>query len=263
MNIFGVIITKSKNLLPDTFANRALMGPFIILSAVDSTNNYAMAKLHAGTIQSGSCFHAIEQSAGKGQRGKCWMGKKGENITMSVCVQPVHREFPFLLPAAMALGCYDFIKEFNVENVFVKWPNDVYISDKKAAGILIENIFLGVHWEWAVVGTGVNVNQDDFGTLSGKAISLKEATGSTFDVIFESRRLHKMLLARLDWMTGRSSGEIMEAYNSVLYKKDQEVRLKMGAAVFSTVISHVDINGGLVTKDTMERNFAVGDVIFV
>ncbi len=56
--------------------------------------------------------------------------------------------------AAMALACYDFINGFGVGNVSIKWPNDIYIGDRKAAGILIENMMRGSDWQWAVVGTG-------------------------------------------------------------------------------------------------------------
>ena len=206
MNIFGVMITKSRNLFAETFADRTLKGPFIILSGVDSTNNYAMAKLHAGVIEAGSCFQAVEQTAGRGQRGRKWEGVKGENITMSVCLRPVHAEFPFLMSAAMALGCYDFIKESGPENVFIKWPNDVYIGDRKAAGILIENSYHGNSWDWAVVGTGVNINQQEFGELSAKATSLGLVLDKSFDVTFMAKHLHDCLWKRWHWMALKTSG---------------------------------------------------------
>jgi BirA family biotin operon repressor/biotin-[acetyl-CoA-carboxylase] ligase len=263
MNIFGVIITKSRNLFAETFANHALRGPFIILSEVDSTNNYAMAKLHATAIQAGSCFQAVEQSAGKGQRGKRWAVKKGENITMSVCLRPTHAEFPFLLSAAMALGCYDFIKESGAADIGIKWPNDVYIGDRKAAGILIENVFLGSVWQWAVVGTGVNVNQSDFGELGLKATSLKLVTGEEFDVTAKAKELHRYLLARAMWMQGKTGKEIMQEYNQLLYRRNEEVRLKKDSAVFTTTIKRVSESGELITADTMERAFMVGDIEFV
>ncbi len=263
MNIFGVIITKSKNLFAETFVDHIPEGPFIIVSEVDSTNNYAMAKLHAGAVLPGTCFQAIEQTSGKGQRGRQWEAAKGENITMSVCLQPVHAEFPFLLSAAMALGCYDFIKESGGKNVFVKWPNDVYISDRKAAGILIENIFSGSSWKWAVVGIGININQSEFGQLDVKATSLRLALKRSFDVTAEAKALHGFLLARLGWMKGQTNEEIMRAYNGVLYKKDQEVRVKKDSAVFTTMIKSVSSSGELITEDTMERSFKVGEVEFV
>ncbi|HWJ29844.1 MAG TPA: hypothetical protein VNS32_25115, partial [Flavisolibacter sp.] len=70
-------------MLQQTSANHTPITPFIILSTTESTNNYAMAKLHAGMVQHTSCFFAIEQTGGRGQRGKQWLSNPGDNITMS------------------------------------------------------------------------------------------------------------------------------------------------------------------------------------
>ena len=205
---------------------------------------------------------AIEQTAGKGQRGRSWEVRAGENITMSTVLQPAAYE-PFLYSAAMALACYDFINGLGVENVFVKWPNDIYIGDRKAAGILIENMMRGAFWQWAVIGTGVNVNQDEFPSSLVKAISLKQATGVHHDLVSSARLLHQHILSRHEWLKSVSSDKVMAEYNSRLYKKDEEVKLKNGPAVFNTVIKGVSLNGELLTYDTMERRFSVGEIEFV
>jgi len=257
------MFTKSMHLFAETFANHTPGDPFIILSEVDSTNNYAMAKLHANAVPAGTCFQAVSQTAGKGQRGRQWQARPGENITMSVCLHPVHPSFPFLLSAGMALGCYDFIKEYVSEPVAIKWPNDVYVNDRKAAGILIENLFRGGAWEWAVAGTGVNVNQAGFGELSARATSLAIATGHDFDVTAAARRLHRHLVARHEWVAQSTPDGILSAYNAVLYRKNETVRLKKDSAVFSTVIREVNIQGELVTRDALERTFRVGEIQFL
>lgn len=238
------------------------MTPFIILSSVDSTNNYAMAKLHAGMLEPGTCFLAIEQTAGKGQRGRQWQVTPGENITMSAVLQPFSYK-PFLFSAAIALGCYDFIKGLGAENVSVKWPNDIYIGDRKAAGILIENIMKGGRWEWAVVGVGVNLNQEEFEAGLSKAVSLKMATGRVFNLAESGKKLHKAIMARIEWLKGVAGEPVMKEYNSLLYRRGLQVRLKQGAVVFNSVIKEVTDDGMLVTTDALERSFAVGDVEFV
>jgi BirA family transcriptional regulator, biotin operon repressor / biotin---[acetyl-CoA-carboxylase] ligase len=232
--------------------------PLIILSSTGSTNNYAMAKLHAGMVAAGTCFMAIEQTAGKGQRGKSWEVRAGENITMSTVLQPAVYE-PFLYSATMALACYDFIKGFGVENVKIKWPNDIYIGDRKAAGILIENMMRGSKWEWAVIGTGVNLNQEEFPVSLVKAISLKQVTGVHHDLVSSARVLHRHILSR----HRNISADIMAEYNAMLYKKNKEVRLKQGAVSFNTMIKEVLPSGELITYDTMERKFSVGEVEFI
>lgn len=63
---------------------------FTILHSVDSTNNYAMAQVHAGLATHGNTYLSIEQTSGKGQRGKAWKSIAGENITMSIVLKPGH-----------------------------------------------------------------------------------------------------------------------------------------------------------------------------
>ena len=83
---------------------------FKILDTVDSTNNYAMAKVHAGMTSHGMVWFAHEQTAGKGQRGKNWETEAGKNIAMSLVLQPetLHATQQFYLSAAVALSCFEF-----------------------------------------------------------------------------------------------------------------------------------------------------------
>ena len=252
-----------------TFANHTPITPFIILSSVESTNNYAMAKLHAGMVQHGSCFIAIEQTSGRGQRGKQWLSNPGDNITMSTIFELLHSvsanvtAFPFLLSASMALGCYDFIKDFGVKQVTVKWPNDLYIGDRKAAGILIENIFRGHDWEWTVAGTGVNINQESFPAEAINAISLKMLTGKHYDTVKMGRKLFEFLYNRFGQLRDASTGNIMKEYNSLLYLKGEELKLKKDNIVFTARIEQVSASGELITSGAVEQHFKVGEIEFV
>ena len=224
-------------------------------------------------LEPGTCFLALEQTAGKGQRGKQWVVNPGENITMSTVFAPSQRNsgtapsrirsFPFLLSAAVVLGCYDFIKGFGVPDLFIKWPNDVYSGDRKAAGVLIENLYKGQLWEWAVAGTGINLNQTEFPLIDKKPVSIRMYTGKQHDVVQMGKLLHKFLSARYTWLEAKSADEIMDEYNSRLYRKGDEVRLKKESMVFTTRIVNVSANGELVTSDTLERKFKVGEVDFV
>ena len=113
----------------------------IILPVIDSTNNYAMGQATAGKAGHGTVYFTLEQTAGKGQRGKTWLATPGENIMMSVVIEPhpLKTSQQFLLSAAIALGCYDFFKNYAGDETSIKWPNDIYWRDRKAAGILIES----------------------------------------------------------------------------------------------------------------------------
>ncbi|MEO8584424.1 MAG: biotin--[acetyl-CoA-carboxylase] ligase [Flavitalea sp.] len=245
-----------------TFSVGPLREPFIIVSTVQSTNNYAMAKLNAEMVLPGTCILAVEQTAGKGQRGRQWQAEPGQNITMSIVVPAFHHlSYPFLESAILAMCCYDFIKDEGAQNLSVKWPNDIYIGDRKAAGILIENVFRGSEWRSSIAGIGINVNQTAFGGTD-KAISLKHATGKHFEVIGLGKRLHSKIMVELEASKTQTAEQILFNYNSKLYKRGAEVRLKKGARVFSTTITGVSLSGELLTTDTLDQRFSVGEVEF-
>lgn len=225
-----------------------------------------MAKLHNRLLRSETAILALHQTAGKGQRGRHWQTAAGENITMSTVfnaseLAPAAR-FPFLLSATAALSCYDFFKDLQVQDVTIKWPNDVYIDDRKAGGILIENILKGNSIEWSIVGTGINLNQVEFGELS-KATSIRLATGKFLDVVEMGRGLHEKLCRRFAALKTVTASQIMAEYNGRLFKAGSEVKLKKNNIVFSTRILRVSPEGELVTFNQLEQSFKVGEVEFV
>jgi BirA family biotin operon repressor/biotin-[acetyl-CoA-carboxylase] ligase len=126
--------SKNRNLLSYPAIGQRL----IILPSIDSTNNYAMGQANAGLAGHGTVYFALEQTAGKGQRGKSWITTVGENIMMSVVIEPQSLKIndQFLLSAAIALGCYDFFKSYAGDEISIKWPNDIYWRDRKAGGYL-------------------------------------------------------------------------------------------------------------------------------
>jgi BirA family biotin operon repressor/biotin-[acetyl-CoA-carboxylase] ligase len=87
----------------------------IVLEKVDSTNNYAMALIQKGFAISENAVFAIEQTDGKGRRGKEWKSNKGENIILSITVQmqwlPISQQFE--LSVGIALACHEFISKYN------------------------------------------------------------------------------------------------------------------------------------------------------
>lgn len=238
--------------------------PFIILPTIDSTNNYAMRQIQAGLANHGITWFAREQTAGKGQRGKSWLTTPNQNIMLSTVIVP--RLSPgqqFLLSATVALACYDFYKNYAGEEASIKWPNDVYWRDRKAGGILIENVFRGADWLYAVVGIGININQVEFDPSLPNPVSLKQITGKDLDAVQLAEVLCQALEIRYQELMTNGAQSILTAYRQVLYKMLQQVTLKKGNILFETTICGVSDTGHLLTKDVMEREFDFGEVEFV
>jgi BirA family biotin operon repressor/biotin-[acetyl-CoA-carboxylase] ligase len=236
---------------------------FTILDTVDSTNNYAMARVDDGLARHGMAWFANEQTAGKGQRGKSWTSEKGKNVAMSLVLSPEQLKITshFHLSAAVALACFKFLERYIDGETKIKWPNDLFWRDRKAGGILIENKLQGKIWKWAVVGIGINVNQTVFNRDLNNAVSMKQIRGRTFDVIDLATDLRELLIFTLAEQTGLE--KILQQYNQHLYKINELVTLRKGGTRFDTVIKEVSPQGKLVTVDAIEREFDFGEVEWV
>ena len=236
----------------------------IVLERVESTNNYAMGLIQKGSVSSGTGIFAWEQTAGKGRRGKSWLTVPKQNILLSIAIemtwQPISHQFP--LSASIALACRDFIAGKVDKSVFIKWPNDLFITDSKAAGILIETVIKGTLWQWSVIGIGINVNQDTFAGIEAEATSLKNESGNHYDVLELAKELHIKVLKGIDDLKAGNVEDLMDEYNAHLYGRNRLVKLKKDNIVFETTIQSVSSAGQLITKDAVERRFNFDEVIF-
>ncbi len=235
--------------------------PFIELPSVDSTNNYATALVHEGMAQHGTAVFAHEQTRGRGQRSKSWESNKSENIALSLVIDPapIVTSQMFYLSMAVALGTYRFFNKHAGQEISIKWPNDLYWRDRKAGGILIENILSGSTWKYAIAGIGININQTVFGEGAGRAVSLKQITGKDFIPL----DLARQLCLEIDVQVGRLSYDlagIFEDYNKHLFRKNEAVRLKKGSRIFEARIAGVNDRGQLVVMHAVEEMFDVGEI---
>src|SRR5690606_19978508 len=109
----------------------------------------------------------------------------------------------FLLTVAMSVAVAQALEEYACEPVRIKWPNDIFVGDRKIAGMLIENQLRGKRWKAAVVGLGINVNQAVFPeTIAKRATSIKIVTGKTHDL--------GELLSRLCHYIGQAYGMLRQ-----------------------------------------------------
>jgi BirA family biotin operon repressor/biotin-[acetyl-CoA-carboxylase] ligase len=173
-----------------------------------------MAQIKAGLAKSGSCYTADFQTNGKGQHGRVWESSKGQNLLCSYILElntldalknwtPADQ---IGFSAAIALGARAFFAAFAGSETKIKKPNDIYFSDRKAGGILIENLVRGQEWTWAVIGIGMNINQTEFSpealnSVSSNPISLQEITNQSWDVKKMQQHLSDALNDAIhDWL---------------------------------------------------------------
>ena len=224
-----------------------------------------MDRVQAGMASHGMAWFTHEQTAGKGQRGKGWQTEPGKNIAMSLVLQPesLNARQQFYLSAAIALACFEIFSGYAGDETKIKWPNDLFWRDRKAGGVLIENVFHGKKWKWAIAGVGININQVNFEGGIKNPVSLKQITGKEFDTVILAKELYALLMKRISELNTKSFEKILDDYNKHLYKLNKNVSLKKEGVIFETVIKAVSPEGKLLTVDATNRQFDFGEVEWV
>lgn len=237
------------------------MSAIIILESVDSTNNYAMGQVHAGVAVHGQAWLALDQKQGKGQHGKEWKTAIGDNITMSTVLDAtsVSIQQQFKLSATIAVACHSFVKHYAGEDVSIKWPNDIYWNDRKTGGILIESILQGQTWKWAIAGTGININQEQFPEYLPNPVSLYQITGQRYAITELAEILHQRILFYWQQLTGDNWQLVHHYYNNNLYKKGELIRLQLEGRNTMATLKGISEEGKLQIAET-EEEFTYGSV---
>lgn len=246
----------------------------INLPTVDSTSNFIkemIAEERTGDVSSASMLPGMtlvvadDQTKGRGQQGNSWETEKGKNVIFSLLCHPdfVRPAKQFLLSQCIALAVCDTLLKY-VEGVKVKWPNDIYVGDKKISGTLIECDLFGKNIRNCIVGTGINVNQEVFVSDAPNPVSLKNLTGKDFDreeilasVIARFQELYEML------REGKEE-DVREMYMEKLYRKEgffkySDVRGEFLAEIVSIEpTGHMNLrfdNGNVVRYEFKEVKF--------
>ena len=171
----------------------------------------------------GDIILAQRQTAGRGQRGHTWESREGENLTFSLLLEPLFLSpsEQFLISECVALGVCDALMHYGIE-AQIKWTNDIYIGDRKLAGILIEHKLQGSALARTVAGIGLNVNQKAFSDDLPNPISMAQATGREFDREEVLQTVATSLMARYKQLREGGAKELQADYHQRLYRLGQE-----------------------------------------
>ena len=222
----------------------------VFLSEVESTNTYLSEKFSFDKTHNGMLLWVDNQTEGRGQGKNKWTSEKGLNLTFSFIVFPEKLEAfkQFYISKFVCVAMCEFLSKYH-KNVKIKWPNDIYVDDKKIAGILIENSVLGKNVFNSVVGIGLNVNQIEFTSEIPNPISLSQITNKTYDleeILPElCSVLNKYYLFLLE-----SKFEMLDLhYHKYMYKMNSEMNFKSNNFQFKAKIMGVDNLGCLILKN--------------
>ncbi|MCB0669270.1 MAG: biotin--[acetyl-CoA-carboxylase] ligase [Saprospiraceae bacterium] len=250
-----------------TVHNSKIVGKVLFeYDTLPSTNSYAIELLNREKPQEGTVISARYQSAGRGQMGTTWESNPGENLMLSVILRPVFLALSdqFKLNKAVSLAVCKMIGEYFPGKVSIKWPNDIYLDDRKICGILIQNGVQGKKLQWSVVGIGININQEVFGTHLHKVTSFVRESSGKFDLPEIRDRLFTCLDHYYHLLV-HNPDPLDKEYINALY------RLGIPTAFYNTrgeqftgTIKKVDIQGRLVVEDDNQQllHFNLKEIIY-
>ena len=203
------------------------------------------------------------QTQGRGQIGNHWESEPGKNISMTVVFKP--RELPagqqFAVSMVIALGTYDFISRY-VNGCFVKWPNDIYVGDRKISGILIEHSIMGRYVGGSLCGIGVNINQERFLSDAPNPVSLFQLIGEEIPVERALEELLDCIGKRYEMI--RDYEGLERDFLKVLYRREGLYDWEDEEGMFRASVRGVNEFGQLILVDEKgtERVYGFKEVAY-
>lgn len=244
-----------------------------------ASTNLLLAE-RGSALTHGDAIMALSQTAGRGQRGNSWEAEPGRNITMSLWLTPQGLEArrQYLLSEVVAVGVARVLRRrLPGQNVSIKWPNDIYVDNRKLCGILIQCSLSGHHVSHAIVGIGINVNQTEFRSDAPNPVSIKQLLGTDTPLV----PLAEELIAEILTLTATTFPypapasdaaqpvpALYAEYESMLLRREglhryyDKIRGEEILATFHTVLPHGPII--LLTHPTLEpREYSIQQLTYI
>jgi len=208
---------------------------FIELDTIDSTNNYI--REHLDSLKTYSLVFAHHQTKGKGRITRFWYDDK-KSITASLLIKNVKGDVKHL-SLITAYAIFKALKELDLD-VKIKWPNDIYVSDKKICGVLIETIISDTIT--AIIGFGINTNTEAFpDNLNATSIFLEK--GIETDNIKLAKRVAELII---DAYENVEFKEIVRVNRENSYLMGKKVRLNYYGDGIEGYIYNLDESGNII-----------------
>ncbi|HSY60957.1 MAG TPA: biotin--[acetyl-CoA-carboxylase] ligase [Cytophaga sp.] len=249
-------------------ANTKFTGKTIhFLPSCHSTNSVATELIRSQKAVNGLIVITNDQTAGRGQQGNIWLSAANLNLTFSVIFFPSSCFIidSFYLNIISSLAVAETIEKLlpSDKQVTVKWPNDIYISNKKVCGILIENALRGTKINSVVMGIGINVNQTVFDLP--QATSLVQEAGIELNL----QKIFTQLCETLEYyylkLAADDKEELQALYLQKLFGLNKTLLFADAEGNFSGVIRGITANGELkIEKESGHiQHYAFKEVAFL
>ncbi|MBQ8722528.1 MAG: biotin--[Paludibacteraceae bacterium] len=240
---------------------------------IDSTSTELRRRMSAEELPHGYCISADFQTAGHGQATNHWESEDGKNLLFSLLLRPtvIPASEQFVITEIVTLAIINALQDYIRQRITIKWPNDIYVGDKKLCGILIENALCGPTIDTCIVGIGININQELFTSNAPNPISLKQLNGRDNDreEIFEE--IYQNILRYYDYLADNWQNDDIK--QSLHYEYMNNLYRRVGyhnystpeGEKFSAEIEEIGPQGHLTLRlqSGELRTFAFKEVIFL
>lgn len=223
----------------------------IYFEKVDSTNEEAEKLVYSRQLEEYTVIVTDFQLKGKGVGSNTWHSDPAMNILMSIVLHPwfLNPTDQFMINKVVSLAVVNCIAQFLPEkSIYIKWPNDIYVEDRKIAGILSKNIIMGHQFNSCIVGIGLNVNQITFDPDVPNPVSLAKLTGSAVDRELVLENLTDQIKTSYERLRTGNFGEIDQDYLSTLLNYNRSAIYESQGKRFEGIIRNVDPFGRLILE---------------
>lgn len=238
----------------------------IKLDAIGSTNDYLKDLVQKEQLSDYTAVSTQHQTRGKGQRSNTWNTEAGKNLTISILKlhSGLRSAEQFRISIHAGLAVIDLLKQYEIPDLALKWPNDIMSGGRKICGILIENSLRGHKLVHSVIGIGLNVNQEYFPDLPN-AISMNQITGEIVDTDELLLHLRDSLKKEFELNETQAWGKLKERYETRLYQKDKWVAFRDNDSVIKGLIKGILPSGQLniTLEDGRMRSLNQGELQWV
>ena len=241
-----------------------------IITVAETPSTSSLMATEGASLPHGAIISAVGQTAGRGQRGNSWEAEPGKNLTFSMMLRSPRPDAAeqFIVSQMVALGIVDALDTILPgRDISIKWPNDIYVGDRKICGILLECSLSGRTLSRAIAGIGINVNQDLFRSDAPNPVSVRQLTGVDTPLDPLLRLVAVKILSRLSTPV-TAWDALREAYHGRLYRRGVTARYRHVAEgrEFDGRLESVAPTGHLTLVETpsgVTHTFAFKEVEFV
>lgn len=223
-------------------------GKVAVLPVIDSTNQYLLDRI--GELRSGDACVAEYQQAGRGRRGRKWFSPFGANLYLSMYWR-LEQGPAAAIGLSLVIGIImaEVLQELGAENVRVKWPNDLYLGDRKLAGILVELTGKTGDAAQIVIGAGINLamRHAESDVINQGWVNLQEA-GVVIDRNMLAVRLINELRAALQSFEQEGLSPWLSRWKKLDNFIDRPVKLIIGEREIFGISRGIDAQGALLLE---------------